>query len=130
MKMTTYHPDLAAGRWFTFSIATQLGNVGSEYERALIWKERGDKDRFEHAFARLLELLDLTIADPRWRNHRLKELTRLREVVCDELYNEVHEFVHTSDLRQYFSYFGILARRERDKDSHVFARPHLNGGLQ
>ena len=113
--MTTYHPDLAAGRWFTFSLATQLGNVGSEYERALRWKQQGDKDRFEHAFARMLELLDLTIADPRWKNHRLKELTRLREVICDELYSDAPEFVHPSDLRQYFLYFGILARSERDK---------------
>jgi hypothetical protein len=113
--MTTYHPELASGRWFTFSLATQLGNVGSEYERALSWKERGDKDRLEHAFARLLELLDLTISDPRWKNHRLKELTRLREVICDELYNEVPEFLHECDLRQYFLYFGILARSERNK---------------
>jgi hypothetical protein len=117
--MTTFHPNLAAGRWFEFSLAAQLGNVGSEYERALSWKERGDKHRFEQAFARLLELLDLTINDPRWKNHRLKELTRLREVICDELYNEVPEFIHPSDLRQYFLYFGILARSERDKMADV-----------
>jgi hypothetical protein len=97
------------------TIAEQLGNVGSEYERALSWKERGDKDRFEPAFARLLELLDLTISDPRWKNHRLKELTRLREVICDELFNETPEFNHPTDLRGYFLYFGILARSERDK---------------
>jgi len=42
-----YHPELANGRWHPMTIAEQLGNVGSEYERALIWKERGDKDRFE-----------------------------------------------------------------------------------
>jgi len=113
--MTTYHPDLAAGRWFTLSLASQLGNAGSEYERALQSKKRGDKVRFDHAFARLLELIDLTIADPRWKNHRLKELTRLREVVCDELYNDIHEFIHPSDLREYFLYFGILARNQRDK---------------
>jgi hypothetical protein len=113
--MTTYHPELAAGRWFTLSLAAQLGNVGSEYERALTWKARGDKPRFDHAFARLLELLDLTIADSRWRNHRLKELTRLREVICDELFNETPEFIHPSDLREYFLYFGILARNQRDK---------------
>jgi hypothetical protein len=113
--MTTYHPDLADGRWFTLSLAAQLGNVGSEYERALRWKERGDEVRFEHAFARMLELVDLTIADPRWKNHRLKELTRLREVICDELCNETREFNSPSDLREYFLYFGILARSERDK---------------
>ncbi|MFN2510276.1 MAG: hypothetical protein ABR568_02390 [Pyrinomonadaceae bacterium] len=114
--MTTYHPDLAEGRWFTFSLAAQLGNVGSEYERAQRWKESGDEVRFEHAFARLLELVDLTIADPRWKNHRLKELTRLREVICDELCSENREIDSPSDLREYFLYFGILARSERDKE--------------
>lgn len=113
--MTTYHPDLAAGRWFTLSLAAQLGNVGSEYERTRRWKKTGDRGRFEEAFARMLELMDLTIADGRWKNHRLKELTRLREVICDEFYNETPEFVHPSDLRQYFLYFGILARSQRDK---------------
>ena len=113
--MTTHHPDLAAGRWFTMTLATQLGNVGSEYERALRWKDRGDQGRFQPAFERLLELLDLTIADPRWKNHRLRELTRLREMICDELFNETPEFIHPTDLRNYFLYFGILARNERDK---------------
>jgi hypothetical protein len=113
--MTTYHPDLAAGRWHTMTLATQLGNIGSEYERSLRWKERADEERFEHAFARLLELLDLTIVDPRWKNHRLKELTRLREVICDELSNEAREFNDRNDLRNYFLYFGILARSERDR---------------
>jgi len=120
--MTTYHPELAAGRWFTMSLAAQLGNAGSEYERALQWKKRGDKVRFEHAFARLLELIDLTIADPRWKNHRLKELTRLRVVLCDELYNETPEFIHPSDLTQYFLYFGILARNQRDKAMNAVAK--------
>jgi hypothetical protein len=113
--MTTYHPTLAAGRWYTLTLAEQLGNVGSEYERALRAKSVDDQVRFEPAFERLLELLDLTIGDPRWKNHRLRELTRLREVICDELWNEKQEFVHPNDLREYFLYFGILARNQRDK---------------
>ena len=113
--MTTYHPDLAAGRWFTLSLASQLGNVGSEYERAVRWKERGDEARFEQAFARMLELLDLTIADPRWKNYRLRELTRLRESACDELDGKTRELPHASSLSSYFLYFGILARNERDR---------------
>jgi hypothetical protein len=112
---TTYHPTLAAGRWHTLSLAEQLGNVGSEYERALRAKATEDESRFEHAFARMLELLDLTIGDARWKNHRLKELTRLREVLCDELWNDKQEYSHPRDLREYFLYFGILARNQHDK---------------
>jgi hypothetical protein len=112
-----HHRDLAGGRWFTLTLAQQLGNVGSDYERARRWKAKGDHDRFDQAFARTLELLDLTIADARWRNHRLKELTRLREVICDELWNETPELLHRSDLTNYFLYFGILSRRQRDQAS-------------
>ena len=117
--MKTYHPSLAAGRWFTMTLAAQMGNVGSEYERALSWKQRGDADRFEHAFERLLELLDLTIADPRWRNHRLKELTRAREVICEELCGDSKESQETPNLQNYFLYFGILARSERERTMTV-----------
>jgi hypothetical protein len=111
--MQSLHPELAAGRWHAMSLAEQLGNVGSEYERALRWKEKGNAKYFEGAFARMLELLDLTIADPRWRNHRLKELCRLREFICDELLNEVREFPDPRDLRQYFLAFAFAARAGR-----------------
>ncbi|MEK6325521.1 MAG: hypothetical protein AABN33_28095 [Acidobacteriota bacterium] len=78
------HRELAEGRWFTFSIFEQLGNVGSEFERAANAFQRGDGERFEKAFERMLELLDLTIEDPKWRTGcRLRELLRLREEVCD-----------------------------------------------
>ena len=97
------------------TIAEQLGNVGSEYERALRWKQRGNVVHFEQALARLLELLDLTIQDRRWKNHRLKELVRLREVVCEELCSESTDAPPQPDLRKYFLYFGILARRENDQ---------------
>ena len=99
------HASLAAGRWFELSLAEQLGNIGSEYERAWRWKRQGRQDYFEKAFARMLELLDLTLADRRWHNHRLKELTRLREQTCQEFNNE-----QRPGLSKYFLYFGILAR--------------------
>lgn len=111
--MEALHPTLVNGRWHTMTLAEQLGNVGSEYERALRWKEKGNAKYFEGAFARLLELLDLTIADPRWRNHRLKELCRLREVICDELYNEVREYPDSRDLRKYFYFFAYTARKDK-----------------
>ncbi len=107
-----HHPGLASGRWFTLSLAEQLGNVGSEYERAQRWKQRGEQKHFEKAFDRMLELLDLTIADPRWRNHRLKELVRLREVVCEEFFGEPYKS-STGDLRSYFLQFAMLARKDR-----------------
>ncbi len=44
--MTIYHQDLAAGRWFSLSLANQLGNVGSEYFGILA---RSERDKAAHA---------------------------------------------------------------------------------
>ena len=60
----------------------QLANVGSEVERALNWRNKNNPEYSRLAFLRALELLNLTIADPRHRQ-RLRELTRLREALLD-----------------------------------------------
>ncbi len=106
--MSFIHQDLARGRWFTFTLAQQLGNAGSEYERACRAKLQSDTDRFDQATARLLELIDLTIADPRWRNHRLKELCRLREQICEELVGVNQN--QLGSFKNYFLNFSLLAR--------------------
>ena len=49
----------------------------------------------------------------RWRNHRLKELCRLRELVCDELINEVREYPDPRDFKNYFYFYAYTARKNR-----------------
>lgn len=107
--MDIQHQSLASGRWQEMSLAEQLANVGSEFGRAVNWRLKNQPNFFEKAFVRMLELLDLTIADQRWHNHRLQELTRLREEVCRELTVEIGNS-KTDDLQKYFLQFGILAR--------------------
>ena len=109
--MIFQHNDLAAGRWFSFSLAQQLGNVGSEVERAIKWHARGNKEYFESAYARMLELLDLTIVDKRWSGPRRKELLRVREALCDSFEGGKQIGVLLSDWPKYFLPFAILARR-------------------
>lgn len=107
-----FHPDLATGRWQTFSLAEQLGNIGSEVSRAINWREKGDVEKSANALARGLELFDLTLADSRWHGRR-RELARSREVVCDYLVGE-NAYASTSDeLQSYFDAFALVARRER-----------------
>lgn len=108
--MTFLHQNLAQGKWFTMSLAEQLGNIGSEFERALKWKEKNQQAMFENASARMLELFDLTLADNRWHNHRLKELTRAREVACAELYGDKDLGGNPEGLKKYFLQFATLAR--------------------
>jgi len=65
---------------------------------------------FEKAAERMLELFDLTLADSRWHNHRLKELARAREVACAELYDDKELSGNPEGLKRYFLQFATFAR--------------------
>jgi hypothetical protein len=105
------HPSLAAGRWQTMSLAEQLGNVGSEVERALRAHAQGRPDRFQHALDRALELFDLTATDARWSGPRRREILRAREQFCRVFYDETAEPGLADFLRKYFLQFATAARR-------------------
>ncbi|MFA6587697.1 MAG: hypothetical protein WCT08_01370 [Patescibacteria group bacterium] len=89
------------------SLAEQLGNVGSEYSRARRCKKNGNEQFFEKAFARLLELLDLTITDNRWRGARRRELARVRSEVCTEF---MQADLPGNGFSKYFDSMAIAAR--------------------
>jgi hypothetical protein len=36
------HKELAAGRWFQFSLMEQLANVGTDIERTIQWRKAGN----------------------------------------------------------------------------------------
>jgi hypothetical protein len=80
--MNYQHQGLARGRWLEFSLVEQLADVGSEVERAIEWRNKGNRQYSQLAFERALELLSLTIDDPKNR-FRLKEPTRLYELLVD-----------------------------------------------
>ena len=104
--MAIQHRELAAGRWFTLTLAEQLGNAGSEVHRMAVAKSEDDRNA---AFVRALELIDLTIADSRHRK-RLKEITRLREFLCDAAAGGNGYRMKIEDLDQYLMTFAIAAR--------------------
>jgi hypothetical protein len=85
--MSYQHQSLASGRWGTLSLIEQLANIGSEVERALKGRDKGNPGYSQRALERALELIGLTIGDPRHRG-RLKEITRLREVLLDYFLGE------------------------------------------
>ncbi len=105
-----HHSTLAAGRWRTLSLMEQLGNVGSEVERALRAHHQGRTSRFEHALDRALELFDLTANDPRWRGHRRREVLRAREQFCRVFFDEGVEAGLAEYLSKYFLQFAVAAR--------------------
>lgn len=109
--MKIQHQELSEGKWSKLSLAEQLGNIGSEVDRALKWKNK-DQAKFQKAFERALELLDLTVQDSRWKN-RLSEIVRAREVLCDALTGGKNYQSCPEDLNKYFLSFALLARRQK-----------------
>ena len=107
------HASLAAGRWHTLTLTEQLGNVGSEVERALRAHARGRTDRFEHALDRALELFDLTATDPRWTLPQRREVLRAREQFCRVFFDDTAEPDLGEYLGKYFLQFAVAARRGR-----------------
>lgn len=105
-----HHPGLA-GRWSGFSLAEQLGHVGSEVSRAARWEEREAAAR-DLAMERALELFDLVLADARWRG-RLRELARAREVLCSAWVDPGAYATTLKDMDRYFFFFALLARSQR-----------------
>lgn len=92
-------------------MAEQMGNIGSEIGRLLRWRDKDEK-LCQNSFERALELLYLTIQDPRWRN-RLKELTRVREFLIDAMNGGKEYENKLEDLDSYFFQFALAAKRNK-----------------
>lgn len=106
--MNTIHTDLANGRWYTMTLSQQMGNIGSEIHR-LVLSQNKDQSRFDSAFDRALELIDLTLSDPRWKTG-YKEIARVREVLCDIFFGQNQYDTSIEALDNYFFQFGLAAR--------------------
>ena len=103
-----FHKGLTTKQWFSKSIFEQMANIGSEVERTIKWRDR-DQKYSRMAFERCLELVDLTVSDPKNKN-RLKELLRSREALVDYFIGE-NIFCSSDKLWQnYFYGFNYAAR--------------------
>ena len=107
------HREMAAGRWWQLTLAEQLGHVGSEVSRTLRWKSRDPRVARE-ALERALELIDLTLDDPRHRRSaaRLREIARMREVLLDFLVGSNDYGTSGPSLQKYFDAYAVAARKQ------------------
>ena len=110
--MNFEHKELAGGRWMDLPFFDQMANIGSEIERTIRWRNKGNANYSQRAFERALELLYLTIDDKK-NVSRLRELTRVREALSDfYLFNNEY---NSTDLcwQKYFYQFTYAARAGR-----------------
>lgn len=109
--MPKYHKNLSETKWFTLPLAHQMANVGSDVSRTIRWKGK-DKDNSKLAFYRALELLQLTMKDP--KNKRgLRELSRVREMLVDWFLGNPEYKSTDEEWDRYFLQFNIAARMDR-----------------
>ena len=108
------HRQLADGRWWTLTLAEQLGNVGSEVSRTLKWRSRNPQIA-QRSLERALELIDLTLDDPRHRGSvaRLREICRAREVLLDYVAGPNQHGSTDANLQRYFDTFACAASKLR-----------------
>lgn len=109
--MPSLHRGLESGGWEKLPLIEQMGNVGSEVSRAKRWQNK-DPALFDRAMTRALDLLDLSIRDPRWRR-RLKEIVRAREMLCDAWLGGKEYHSDLDGLDRYFFHFALAARKSR-----------------
>jgi hypothetical protein len=96
--------------WQNLSLPEQLANVGSEVERKIICKNKNNSNFSQKAFERCLELIDLTINDPK-NSRRLRELTRTREALVD-YFTGNNEYKSSDKLwHKYFFAFSWKVRK-------------------
>ncbi len=106
--MSHYSDDFAL-RWAELTLAEQLGNVGSEVNRMISWRHK-DKAIANRAFERMLELMDLTLANLH-NKYRLREIARARELLVGNwLASDLEGDVELSQLNNYFFQFALLSK--------------------
>jgi vacuolar-type H+-ATPase catalytic subunit A/Vma1 len=116
--MNITHKQLAAGRWRELNFAEQMANIGSEIERTISWKKKGNEAYSRLAFERALELIDFTLIDEKSKP-RLKEILRVRESLAD--YFVFENSYHSTDesWQKYFYFFTYAARAHRKGNLNI-----------
>lgn len=102
-----------APRWGSFTLAQQMGNIGSEVGRAIRAHASGNTTRFDGALSRALELFDLAAGDARWAGPRRREILRAREEFCRLFFDEDVDPGSAAGLERYFLHFAAVANRQQ-----------------
>ena len=109
-KVAHLHKELASGRWQKMTVCEQMANIGSEVERALNWRAKGNIISSQRAFARGLDLVDLTIESISNSAH-LKEFRLMRKALVDYFVG-TNQFNSTDvSWRKYFAHFTFAVRK-------------------
>lgn len=101
-------------KWQNLTIFEQMGNIGQEVGRAFAARRRGDTAAMTGAWQRGLDLLDATAEQlARQKSPKLREVLRARELFAG---------MEDESLEDYFMWFAIAARKDRQTQLHIPSR--------
>jgi hypothetical protein len=83
-----------------------LGNIRSEVSHVIHWHKTRNALQADKALDRVLELIDLTLTDKRWRS-RWMEIAPLREALCDRFAGNRTFEISLKILEDYFLVFAL-----------------------
>lgn len=103
------HGENFQQKWWNMTLPMQLANIGSEFSRASKWKEK-DTEIFWSTVERFLELVNLSLHDPKLTPSQRKELSRIKEVSLDKFSNAGQYGGSEQSLQNYFDQFALVSR--------------------
>lgn len=106
--------EIDKDRWYKFSLAEQLGNIGSEVDR-YVGLSSINKEYALDALYRAIDLIDITKSDPRWKGPRRKEINRVKAMLCDTTLGDNEFKTPIKYFQDYFLDFAIVARTRAGK---------------
>ncbi len=99
-------------RWSEMDIFDQMGNIYSEVGRTFKAKQSHDREKYEQALARAIDLFDATSAAlAERRSPKLKEVLRAKEEFLSAC--EAKDQASERGIDRYFMQFAVAARLTR-----------------
>lgn len=109
--MSSYQIDRE--RWGRLNIFEQMGNIGSEVGRSIAAHQADNRERFEAALKRALDLFEATIdVMAAQKSSRLREVLIAREQFLNLFFGNSPEG-DEEKIENYFMQFAIAARKNR-----------------
>lgn len=91
-------------RWFEMPIEMQISNIGSEVNRAINWKNKGDNKKKEGFCLKAIDYLSLSIEDVK-NSHRVQELLFCIRELQDYFLGVNYYNTNDEMLRKYYNAF-------------------------
>ncbi len=95
-------------RWFAMPVAVQISNVGSEVNRAIKYKSKGETEKAERFMNKAIQLLELSKQDPKNRHRRQEFECAIEELIDYFIGNNIYQTTDEVLLRYYDAFLSRI----------------------